>query len=119
MQKCLFSIYPWLLLISVLLSSCTILEVYQPKIQQGNVLDAQQLAQLKLGMSKNEVKQLLGSPVIANIFYQDVWEYVNVSSEQNYRLKLVFENGQLKQIIPTNLPSTIGPNKDKQLLPKK
>ena len=57
-----------------LLAGCSI--VYKPDVQQGNLLDGRNVAQLKPGMSKEQVLALLGSPSVASPFDQDRWDYV-------------------------------------------
>jgi outer membrane protein assembly factor BamE len=49
------------------LSGC-ILRPHVPDVQQGNIIDQKEINQLKVGMSKNEVKELLGDPILTNIF---------------------------------------------------
>ena len=57
----------------LLLSGC---EIHRPDVQQGNVLDPQALAQLHTGLSKKQVKFLMGTPVISDAFNPDRWDYV-------------------------------------------
>jgi len=57
-----------------LLAGCSF--VYKPDVQQGNLLDGRNVAQLKPGMSKDQVLALLGSPSVASPFDQDRWDYV-------------------------------------------
>jgi outer membrane protein assembly factor BamE (lipoprotein component of BamABCDE complex) len=52
---------------------------YKSDILQGSQLDAQQVAQLKVGMSKTQIKKLIGSPDIIDPFRKNRWDYVNYS----------------------------------------
>lgn len=81
-----------LFIVFTLLSSCSIIDPYEPKVRQGNILDRYSVGKLMLGMSKDEVQKLLGKPVLSNIFYKNIWEYINQSDDKNYRLQLVFSN---------------------------
>jgi outer membrane protein assembly factor BamE len=45
-------------------------------VQQGNVIAQEQVDQLKPGMSKRQVRFTLGTPMIADVFNQDRWDYV-------------------------------------------
>ena len=45
-------------------------------INQGNILEDDKLAQLKLGMSKEQVRFLLGTPMVDDMFHADRWDYV-------------------------------------------
>lgn len=49
--------------------------VYKIDIQQGNVLDERMLAQLQPGMEKNKVRFLLGTPLLADTFNENRWDY--------------------------------------------
>lgn len=48
---------------------------YRPDIQQGNFVSQEMLAQLKQGMGKDQVKFLLGTPLMADPFHAQRWDY--------------------------------------------
>ena len=50
--------------------------VYRASIAQGNLIKEEDLAQLEVGMTKNQVRFLLGTPMIDDPFNQDRWDYV-------------------------------------------
>ncbi|HWU68157.1 MAG TPA: outer membrane protein assembly factor BamE [Stenotrophobium sp.] len=50
--------------------------IYKLPTRQGNVLDQKQLDQLKLGMTRDQVKFLIGTPVAASPFTTDRWDYI-------------------------------------------
>jgi outer membrane protein assembly factor BamE len=50
--------------------------VYRLDIPQGNYLDKKSIEQLQLGMTKEQVKFVLGSPVVIDSFEDDTWYYV-------------------------------------------
>ena len=56
------------------LCACEI--VYKLPTRQGNVLEQKQLDQLKTGMTRDQVKFLLGTPLAASPFRTDRWDYV-------------------------------------------
>jgi outer membrane protein assembly factor BamE len=58
--------------------------IYRQPIYQGNLMDQSAVEQLQAGMSKQQVKVLLGSPSIADPFHHDRWDYT--SSEQVKRV---------------------------------
>ena len=64
---------PLLILLSALLSGCV--SLYHPEVQQGNVISAEMLETLKIGMSKRQVVFLLGTPLIADPFHEERWDY--------------------------------------------
>ncbi|MCL2886544.1 MAG: outer membrane protein assembly factor BamE, partial [Betaproteobacteria bacterium] len=49
---------------------------YKIDVQQGNVLDQNTVAQLKPGQTKDQVRFLLGTPLIVDVFHQQRWDYV-------------------------------------------
>ena len=49
--------------------------VYKIDVQQGNEITPQMVSQLQIGMSKREVSQLLGFPLINDPFHKDRWDY--------------------------------------------
>jgi outer membrane protein assembly factor BamE len=59
-----------------LLSGCALVPVYKPNIQQGNVFSAEEVAQVKPGMTPTQVQYLLGTPVLVTTFSPNRWEYV-------------------------------------------
>jgi outer membrane protein assembly factor BamE len=50
--------------------------VYRANIAQGNVVKEEDLAQVEIGMTRNQVRFLLGTPMIADPFHRDRWDYV-------------------------------------------
>ncbi len=97
-----------LVVLSLILSaSCSLRDSYRIPIHQGNILSQYQVSQLKVGMTKAQVEALIGLPVINNIFHQNIWEYINQSSDSQYRLQLVFKEDILKKINPINLNNLI------------
>ena len=62
-----------LLVLFALLSGCV--SLYKPEVQQGNVISTEMLDTLKIGMSKRQVVFLLGTPLIADPFHQERWDY--------------------------------------------
>ena len=79
------------------------LKPYHVEVQQGNVVDAKMMAQLRPGMSKSQVRYILGTPLIQDSFHQNRWDYFyqirkdGQISEQR-RVILDFENDALKNI---------------------
>jgi outer membrane protein assembly factor BamE len=55
----------------VLLGAC----VYRIDIQQGNLLDEEDIDQVTVGMSRSAVQFLLGTPIMADTFHQSRWDY--------------------------------------------
>lgn len=49
---------------------------YKIDVQQGNVLSQEMVAQLKPGQTRDQVRFLLGTPLITDVFHQQRWDYV-------------------------------------------
>lgn len=76
---------------STLLAACSykpsFISEYKIDIQQGNVLTQEMVAQLKPGQTRDQVRFILGSPMVSDIFHQWRWDYV-------YR----YQNGKTGQV---------------------
>jgi outer membrane protein assembly factor BamE len=93
---------PIVLLFSVVLGlalgGCS--AIYKPDVQQGNLLDAKNVQQLKPGMSKQQVLALLGTPSVTTPFAQQRWDYVATMQRRGGKvlertLTLYFNNDTL------------------------
>lgn len=50
--------------------------VYRMTVQQGNFLDPKQVSQLQVGMTRSQVRFLLGTPMLPDAFDRDRWDYL-------------------------------------------
>ncbi|MBI5109293.1 MAG: outer membrane protein assembly factor BamE [Rhodocyclales bacterium] len=71
------------LLLLPLLAACsstpqitTYLTPYRVDVRQGNMVTQEMVAQLKPGLSREQVRFILGSPLVADMFHADRWDYV-------------------------------------------
>lgn len=77
---------------------------HRMEIQQGNFVSQEMVAQLKPGMSKDQVRFILGTPLIADVFHADRWDYVftrlrsNSRELEQRRIAVYFEDGKLKRV---------------------
>jgi outer membrane protein assembly factor BamE len=76
---------------------------YRMEIQQGNFVSQEMVAQLKPGMTKDQVRFVLGTPMVTDIFHADRWDYIYWREASNGRreqrkLTVLFDNGQLARI---------------------
>ncbi|MEO8467379.1 MAG: outer membrane protein assembly factor BamE [Gammaproteobacteria bacterium] len=60
-----------LLLLSLALTAC----VYRVDVQQGNLLKDKDVLQVEVGMTRSQVQFLLGTPMVADSFHRDRWDY--------------------------------------------
>lgn len=49
--------------------------VYKMTVQQGNLITEEMVDQLQLGMTKSQVRYLLGTPLLADMFHTNRWDY--------------------------------------------
>lgn len=49
--------------------------VYRIDVQQGNYLSPEQIEQLEIGMSRDQVRFVMGSPMLTDTFHADRWDY--------------------------------------------
>jgi outer membrane protein assembly factor BamE len=96
------------------LNGCTI---HIPDVQQGNVLEPEMLAQLHPGLSKKQVKFLLGTPMVNDPFHPDRWDYVYLLETQGKQtvrkqVTVFFDNDALSRIDTdgVTLPEAASPN---------
>ena len=61
-----------MLLLAFLATGC----VYRMDVQQGNLLDVEQIDQVEVGMTRSQVRFLLGTPMVIDSFDPDRWDYV-------------------------------------------
>jgi outer membrane protein assembly factor BamE len=68
------------LLGSLLMAGCLIVTlpacVYRMDIPQGNRIDAELIEKLEIGMTRNQVRFLLGTPAVLDPYRPDQWHYV-------------------------------------------
>ncbi len=62
----------WVGIVIITFSGC----VYRLDISQGNRIDTGLIEQLEIGMSRNQVKFLMGTPAIVDLYQPDRWHYV-------------------------------------------
>ncbi len=88
-----------LLLSALMLIACT----HKIVIQQGNVITQSQFDSLEKGMSKEDVRTVLGSPMLEDPFHHNRWDYPFTLDKEGKRVKssritLTFKDGQLSTI---------------------
>ena len=83
---------------------------YKPDIIQGNVVTTEQMSQVKTGMSRTQVRDVLGTPLINDPFHADRWDYVFTLRRQGFddqvrKFAVLFEKDQVQKIDAPELPS--------------
>ena len=96
-----------ILALPLLTAACDLaqsLSPYRIEIQQGNYVTQGMVAQLKPGLTRDQVRFVLGTPLVSDIFHDERWDYVFLrqranSRETEYRrIAVFFEDGKLKRI---------------------
>jgi outer membrane protein assembly factor BamE len=85
-------------------AACGVLTPYRIEIQQGNYVTQEMVAQLKPGLTRDQVRFVMGTPLVSDIFHEDRWDYVFVRQRANSRetehrrIAVFFEDGKLKRV---------------------
>src|SRR5262245_43228560 len=88
-----------------LLAACGMFTVYRMEVQQGNYITQEMVSQLKPGMTKDQVRFVLGTPLVTDIFHEHRWDYIyrrqraNSREVEERRLAVVFEDGKLVRVV--------------------
>jgi len=88
-----------------------VLKPYRPDMVQGNFISKEQLERLRLGMDREEVKVVLGTPLIASVMHPNRWDYVfafkrgDTQLVEQRQVTLIFEKDLLKKINADDLPT--------------
>jgi len=96
-----------LILAAVLVSGCTF--IHRQPVFQGNLLEADNVAQLKPGMTQAQVIALLGTPPVADPFHTERWDYVATERRKHEAtqikdLTVYFEGDSLNRIEGSYFP---------------
>lgn len=83
---------------------------YRIDIVQGNVVTREQLALVRPGMTRAQVREILGSPLLTDLFHGDRWDYVFTirrpgTEPQRRSIVVLFDGERLKSIDAPELPS--------------
>ena len=75
---------------------------YKLKVEQGNELDANKVQQLQAGMTREQVRLLLGTPSIRSAFHSNRWDYQFLISrngvvKENHNLTVYFDGDLLSR----------------------
>ena len=88
------------LIILLLIISCSLPRVYEVVVSQGNLIDEDMMEKLEVGMTESQVKYVLGSPLIADTFAPNRWDYYTSVTQGNKKftekkITLYFEDKKL------------------------
>src|SRR5690349_12821581 len=92
---------------AILASGC----VYKMSIQQGNYLVTDSVSQLKEGMTRSQVRFLLGTPMVPDAFDDNRWDYYYFFNSRHHkeplkrRLTVFFENEKVSRYENQGVPT--------------
>ena len=107
-----------LIIIATLIAAgCTFPNVVSPyklDIPQGNIITADQVAKLKPGLTRSQVRFILGTPLLTDPFHADRWDYIytdakNSKLSQKKTFTVFFEQDQLTRFDGESLPAVKAP----------
>jgi outer membrane protein assembly factor BamE len=83
---------------------------YRPDIQQGNFISQEMLAQLKVGQTREQVKFILGTPLLTDIFHANRWDYPFYLARGDgeltqARVTVYFKDDKVEKFDGGNLPT--------------
>jgi outer membrane protein assembly factor BamE len=84
--------------------------VYRMNVQQGNYLEGKTVSQLQVGMTRTQVRYLLGTPMVPDVFDRDRWDYVyyfktgHVHRPEQRHLTVFFKDDKVARFERDNVP---------------
>ena len=113
----------FLLVLSLLVTACSSslpsIKPYKMPIQQGNLVTSKMMMQLKPGMTKTQVRFVMGTPLISDSFHKDQWDYFYQMEKdgaiiEKRRVTLMFEKDLLAKVKGDVIPATQNKNEERQ-----
>lgn len=89
---------------SLCLTGCGVIHPYQPNVQQGNMVSQVMIDQVHPGMSKEQVRNILGSSVLPNLFDENHWAYVYTMQRNGgqiirKKVDIYFQNDRVTRVV--------------------
>ena len=86
------------------------LSPYRPDVHQGNIITKEMVDQLRNGMTREQVRFMLGTPLMTSEFHRDRLDYIYYLNPrngaiQNRRLTLYFKNNRLERFTSDEMPT--------------
>ena len=93
------------------LSACSNFGVYRLDVQQGNLVTQDQVAKVKPGMSRLDVRNLLGTPLLQDAFNGNRWDYIYTEDrntdkklnpfgriQQQFKVTVIFDGEKVARV---------------------
>lgn len=116
MRSRMLKLFP---LLAVLLAAAC---VYRQDIPQGNFFTVEDVAKLEEGMTRDQVQYVMGTPMIADPFHPDRWDYVflvdSIEDERDFhqRVTVFFEGDAVARIETEGLDDEAVPTGDEGII---
>jgi outer membrane protein assembly factor BamE len=83
---------------------------YRMEVVQGNVITQEVMAQIQPGLGRAQVREILGTPLLADIFHENRWDYVFTIARQGVpaqqrRVSVFFKNNVVERFEADTLPT--------------
>lgn len=103
-------------------AGCTYVRPYKIEINQGNYVTQEQVNRLRVGMTRTQVRNLLGPPLIESAFHGNRWDYHFTLERRGeklteHRLSVLFEGDVVKSWDAAAVPTTPVVSRDPALDP--
>lgn len=114
------TVFPLALAVAAVLAGCSTISSdgallgfitpYRMEVVQGNVVTREMVAQLRPGLTSDQVRTLLGAPLLADVFHANRWDYVFTirrqgTVAQQRRVTVFFENDRVARFDADDLPT--------------
>jgi len=112
-----FTLAPAAFLAVAMLAGCgyldgarKLVDPYKNDVVQGNFVSREQVEYLKPGMTRQQVRDVLGTPLVASVFHADRWDYVFTLERrgvelQRYRLTVYFNGDLMDRVTGDTMPT--------------
>lgn len=83
---------------------------YKPEVQQGNVITHDMVDQIHAGMTRDQVRFMLGTPMLRDVFHEDRWDYPYILTRgtgqmQTRKLVIFFAEGHVSKFESDPMPA--------------
>lgn len=90
----------------------TFLGPYRPDVHQGNIITKEMVEQLRPGMTREQVRFMLGTPLLVSEFHKDRWDYAyylnpRKGAVQNRKLTVFFKDNKLDTFNSDTMPEEV------------
>ena len=93
------------------ISACSgrLFTVHKIDVQQGNAIDPKKVEQVKIGMTREQVKFLMGPPLITDVFHPERWDYIyflipDYGETERRHLMVLFEGDKVASLEKSDIP---------------